>query len=211
MPLPGWFWRRLYDREARWWVRRRDEPEHRPLIEAIVERLAAVVEAPGPIADLGCGPGAHARALAARGYEVTGLDVSPKMVEAARERAASDATTLTFQVADAAERLPFADGSLGGVLSILLIQHLDDPAAFVREVARCLRPGGYMFLLGPARDVACLTTPTLYWRVRALVARTPGVVHFFDDATLAALVESAGLTVVDTPAVPSNATVLARR
>jgi len=211
MPLPRWFWRRLYDREARWWVRRRDEPEHRPIIEATVERLTAVVEAPGPIADIGCGPGAHSRALAARGYEVTGLDASPKMVEVARERAGSDDTTLTFQVADASERLPFADGSLGGVLSILLIQHLNNPSAFVREVARCLRPGGHALLLGPARELVPLATPTPYWRVRALLARTPGVIHFFDDASLAALVEAAGLTVVEAAIMPSNATVLARR
>jgi SAM-dependent methyltransferase len=211
MPLPRWFWRRMYDREARWWVRRRDEPENRAFVEATVERLTAVVEAPGPIADIGCGPGAHSRALAARGYEVTGLDASPKMVEVARERAASDDTTLTFQGADATERLPFADGSLGGVLSILLIQHLNDPSAFVREVARCLRPGGYMLLRGPARGQASPTTPTLYFRVRALVLSAPGVVRFFDDATLAALVESAGLTVVDAAIVPGGATVLARR
>jgi SAM-dependent methyltransferase len=210
MPLPRWFWRRLYDREARWWVRRRDEPEHRPIIEATVERLTAVVEAPGPIADIGCGPGAHSRALAARGYEVTGLDASPKMVTVARERAASD-TTLTFQVADATERLPFADGSLGGVLSILLIQHLDNPSAFVREVTRCLRPGGHALLLAPARELVPLATPTPYWRVRALLASTPGVIHFFDDGSLAALVEAAGLTVVEAAIMPSNATVLARR
>lgn len=211
MPLPRWFWRRMYDGEARWWVRRRDEPEHRALVEATVERLAAVVRAPGPIADIGCGPGAHSRALAARGYEVTGLDASPRMVEVARERAASDNATLTFQVADATERLPFGDGSLGGVLSILLIQHLNDPSAFVGEAARCLRPGGHMLLLGPARRPAPLTTPTLYWRVRTLVARTPGIIHFFDEAALAALVKSAGLTVVDAANVPGGATVLARR
>jgi len=209
MPLPPWFWRRMYDREAHWWVRRRDEPEHQAIVEATVERLTAVVEAPGPIADIGCGPGAHARALAARGYEVAGLDASPKMVEVARERAANEDTTLTFQVADATERLPFADGSLGGVLSILLIQHLDDPSAFVREVARCLRPGGYMLLRGPAREMASLTTPTLYWRVRALAALTPGVVHFFDDATLAQFVESAGLAVVDAAILPGGVSVLA--
>ena len=174
-----------------------------------MERLTAVVEAPGPIADIGCGPGAHSRALASRGYEVTGLDASPKMVTVARERAASD-TTLTFQVADASERLPFADGSLGGVLSILLIQHLDNPSAFVREVARCLRPGGHTLLLGPARELVPLATPTPYWRVRALLASTPGVIHFFDDASLAALVEAAGLTVVEAAIMPSNATVLAR-
>jgi SAM-dependent methyltransferase len=202
----------MYDREAGWWARRRDAPEHRPLIESTVEPLTAVVEAPGPIADIGCGPGAHSRALAAHGYEVTGLDLSPKMVEAGRERAAQDgATRLTFQVADASGRLPFADGSLGGVLSVLLIQHVKDPSAFVREVARCLRPGGHVLLRGPAHHTPSPTTTTLYFRVRARVLSTPGITRFLDDATLAALVEAAGLSVVDTSTVPGGVSVLARR
>lgn len=213
MPLPRWFWRWLYDREAGWWVRRRDEPENRAFVEATVEQLAAVVEAPGPIADIGCGPGAHSRALAGRGYEVTGLDAAPKMIEAARQRAASDGptSTPTFQVADAAERLPFADGSQGGILSILLVQHLDDPAAFVGEVARCLRPGGHVLLRGPARGQVSPTTTTFYFRLRARVAQAPGVVRFFDDTTLTALAEAAGLTVVDAALAAGGATVLARR
>jgi SAM-dependent methyltransferase len=203
----------MYDREAGWWARRRDEPEHRPLIESTIAPLTAVVEPPGPLADIGCGPGAHARALAAHGYEVTGLDLAPKMVEAGREGAAKDgATTLTFQVADVSARLPFADGSLGGVLSVLLIQHLADPSAFVREVARCLRPGGHALLRGPARGQPFPTDATLYFRVRARILSTPRVTGFLDDGQLAALVEAAGLTIVDTPsAVPGGVSVLARR
>jgi hypothetical protein len=56
-----------------------------------------------------------------------------------------------------------------------------------------------------------VTTKTLYWRVRSLVARTPGAVRFFDGATLASLLESAGLTVDDLAVGPGHVTVLARR
>ena len=69
MPAPDWFWRFMYDRESAAWERRRDEPEHRALVERIADELANVVAPPGPVADLGCGPGAHA--LNSRGAVMT--------------------------------------------------------------------------------------------------------------------------------------------
>ena len=90
MPAPQWFFRFMYDRESAAWERRRDQPEGRALVERTVDDLAAVVAPPGPVADLGCGPGAHSLELARRGYEVTGLDGSPRMVEVARTRAERD-------------------------------------------------------------------------------------------------------------------------
>ena len=85
-------------------------------------------------------------------YEVTGLDGSPRMVDVARDRAARDNLDVAYEVADVGTRLPFADGSLGGVLAILVIQHLPDPASFVTEIRRCLRPGGHLLLLHRARS-----------------------------------------------------------
>ena len=96
MTAPRWFFRFMYDRESAAWQRRRDEPEHRELVKRIADELANVVPPPGPVADLGCGPGAHALALARRGYEVVGVDGSPRMVEVARRRAARDKADVTF-------------------------------------------------------------------------------------------------------------------
>src|SRR5205814_5256071 len=90
MPAPRCFFRFMYDRESAAWERRRDEPEHRELVERTADELANVVAPPGPVADLGCGPGAHALALARRGYDVVGVDGSLRMVEVARTRAARD-------------------------------------------------------------------------------------------------------------------------
>ena len=80
--------------------RRRGEPEHRELVKRTADELANVVAPPGPVADLGCGPGAHALALARRGYDVVGVDGAPRMVEVARIRAARDKTDVTFDVHD---------------------------------------------------------------------------------------------------------------
>jgi 3-oxoadipate enol-lactonase len=101
----------MYDLESAAWERRRDEPEQRELVTRIAGELANVVAPPGPVADLGCGPGAHA--LARRGYDVTGVDGSPRMVQVARTRAARDKAGATFDVHDVSAPLRFADASLG--------------------------------------------------------------------------------------------------
>jgi SAM-dependent methyltransferase len=211
MPAPHWFFRFMYDRESAAWERRRDEPEHRELVERSVAELASVVARPGPVADLGCGPGAHALALARRGYDVVGVDGSPRMVEIARTRAARDELDARFDVHDVSAPLGFVDGSLGGVLAILVLQHLPHPAAFVAEIRRCLRPGGHLLLTAPARDRVSLTSQNLYWRLRAACYhRVPGVVRFSDSSSLPRLVEDQDLTVVECIGEPGRVSVLAR-
>src|SRR5262245_1480293 len=211
MPAPRWFWRFVYDRESRAWERRRDEPEHRELVERTAGELANVVAPPGPVADLGCGPGAHVLALARRGYDVTGVDGSPRMVQVARTRAAREEAGATFDVHDVRAQLRFADASLGGVLAILVVQHLPYPAAFIAEIWRCLRPGGHLLITAPARDGTPLTSQNPYWRLRAACYhRVPGVVRFYDPNSLPRLVEDQGLTVVECNGRPGSVSLLAR-
>ena len=212
MPAPHWFFRFVYDRESTAWQRRRDEPEQRATVERIAGELATMVAPPGPVADLGCGPGAHALALARHGYDVVGLDGSPRMVEVARRRAARDGVPATFDVHDVGAPLGFADASLGGVLAVLVLQHLARPAAFLAEIRRCLRPGGHLLITAPARDDTALAAPNLYWRLRAACYHlVPGVVRFYDSSSLPRLVESQGLTVVACTAEPGRVSVLAKR
>jgi SAM-dependent methyltransferase len=211
MPAPQCFFRFMYDRESAAWGRRRDEPEHRELVERTADELANVVAPPGPVADLGCGPGAHALALARRGYDVVGVDGSPRMVDVAQLRAARDEVDATFDVHDVSAPLRFADASLGGVLASLVLQHLPHPSAFLAEIRRCLRPGGYLLITAPARDGASITSQNLYWRLRAACYRlVPGVVRFYDTSSLSRLVEDQDMTVVDCHAERGRVSVLAR-
>jgi 2-polyprenyl-3-methyl-5-hydroxy-6-metoxy-1,4-benzoquinol methylase len=211
MPAPPWFFRFMYDRESAAWQRGRDEPEQRELVERTVNQLANVVAPPGPVADLGCGPGAHALALARRGYDVVGVDGSPRMVEVARQRAARDEVDANFGVHNVSTPLGFADASLGGVLAILVLQHLPHPATFISEIRRCLRPGGHLLISAPARDSTSLASQNLYWRLRAACyLHVPGVVRFYDASSLARLVGDQGLTVVESNDEPGRVSVLAR-
>jgi SAM-dependent methyltransferase len=211
MPAPRWFFRFMYDHESAAWQRGRDEPEQRDLVERTADELANVVAPPGPVADLGCGPGAHALALARRGYEVVGLDGSRRMVEVARTRAVRDEVDATFDVHDVGAPLRFADASLGGVLAILVLQHLPHPDAFIAEIRRCLRPGGHVLITAPARGSTPLTSHNLYWRLRAVCYHlVPGVIRFYDTSSLPRLVEDWGLTVVECNSEPGRVSVLAR-
>lgn len=200
----------MYDRESTAWERRRDEPQHRVLVERIADELAKVVAPPGPVADLGCGAGPHALELARRGYDVVGVDGSPRMVEVARARALRDEVGAAFDVHDVGEPLRFGDASLGGVLAIHVLQHLPDPAAFIAEIRRCLRPGGHLLITVPVRDSGSLTSQSLYWRLRAaFYQRVPGVVRFHDASSLHHLLEDQGLTVVDCNGEPGRVSALA--
>jgi ubiquinone/menaquinone biosynthesis C-methylase UbiE len=87
--------------------------------------------------EVGCGEGRVARDLRARGYEVTGLDVAPTLVEAARDADPSG----TYVVGDAAA-LPFGDASFDLVVSYNSLIDVDDMPAAVAEAGRVLRPGG---------------------------------------------------------------------
>jgi ubiquinone/menaquinone biosynthesis C-methylase UbiE len=60
------------------------------------------------ILDVGCGTGRHAIELAKRGYSVTGVDLSPNMLDKAREKAFEAGVDVDFKVVDA-RKLPFAD------------------------------------------------------------------------------------------------------
>jgi SAM-dependent methyltransferase len=134
------------------------------------------------------------------------------MVEVARARAASDRVDVTFDVRDVGATLPFADASLGGVVAILVLQHLTRPAAFIAEIRRCLRPGGHLFITAPRRDRMSLTSQqNLYWRLRAAsYLLLPGIVRFYDTASLASLVGDHGLTVVECRGDPGRVSLLAR-
>src|SRR5260370_17570844 len=61
------------------------ELEHKPLDRDWLARFAASMGTPGPICDMGCGPGHVARYLHGQGAHVLGMDLSPRMIERARQ------------------------------------------------------------------------------------------------------------------------------
>jgi SAM-dependent methyltransferase len=114
--------------------------------------LAALVQAAAPhsgmhVLDLGCGAGHTALALAPSVATVTAVDVTPEMLQVARELAASrGVTNITFRQADATA-LGFEAGSFDLVTSRYSAHHYPDPAQALNGVARVLRPDGRFLLV----------------------------------------------------------------
>ena len=102
----------------------------------------------GSVLDLGCGNGRVALALAVRGYQVEGLDISPSMIEEARAAAATAGIDARFRVGDAV-KLPQDENGLDAVVFACNgIGHLtrDGKVACLVELQRVLRPGGAALL-----------------------------------------------------------------
>ncbi|UAJ80329.1 class I SAM-dependent methyltransferase [Leifsonia sp. ZF2019] len=113
----------------------------RAALAAFAEQIDA--DGGGAVADLGCGPGRIAGHLADRGLDISGVDLSPGMVEVARR----EHPDLTFAVGSMLD-LPFADAGLAGALAWYSIIHIaqDEQDALFREFARVVRPGGRLLL-----------------------------------------------------------------
>lgn len=103
------------------------------------------------LVDVGCGAGKLSRELAARGATVLGVEPDP--VQAEKNRRAEPVAGLTFAEAGA-EALPVADASVDGVIFCRSLHHVPERhmAAALREAARVLRPGGFLWVVEPAMD-----------------------------------------------------------
>jgi SAM-dependent methyltransferase len=94
------------------------------------------------VLDAGCGSGRLTVALALAGHRVTGFDTSAARLEQARARATRAGVELELVEADMDAALPFAAESFDVAVSRLALMIASDPAATLRELARCLVPGG---------------------------------------------------------------------
>lgn len=124
---------------------------HRHCFDGLLERLSPVQLEPARILDLGCAAGAGSRALAKRyrRARITSLDLSPRMLQQARQQRSRFARISELQAS--AEALPFATGSFDLVVANLLLPWLNAPDAAYAEIRRVLRKDGLFAFatLGP--------------------------------------------------------------
>ncbi|MFK4148318.1 class I SAM-dependent methyltransferase [Streptomyces sp. NPDC004065] len=126
-----------------------EEPDHGlrdPGVRAAwAERLDGWLPGrPGDLLDAGCGTGSLSLLAAERGHRVTGVDLSPAMVERARAKLAGrDAVFLTGDAADP----PVGEQCFDVVLARHVLWALPDPARVLRRWRELLRPGGRLVLV----------------------------------------------------------------
>jgi SAM-dependent methyltransferase len=177
-----------YDRVAEEYVARIfGELEHKPLDRQLLDRFAEEARAIGPACDVGCGPGHVTRYLHDRGASVTGVDLSPAMIEAARRLSPG----IEFAQADM-RSLGFEDESLGGIAAFYSIIHIPraDVVAVLAEMRRVLRPGGLLLLAFHIGDN--IVHLDEWWGRRVSVD-----FHFFRPEEMKGFLKEAGFRVVE--------------
>jgi 2-polyprenyl-3-methyl-5-hydroxy-6-metoxy-1,4-benzoquinol methylase len=126
-------------------------------IYAAVAKMLASCDARGVVADVGCGSGALWPAVKERFGACIGLDAA---------RYDGLPGDIDFRAADLdAGRLPLADASVDAVVAVEVIEHLENPRAFARELARIVRPGGWVVISTP-NQLSLLSLLTLATRGR---------------------------------------------
>ena len=164
------------------------------LTAALEMRL--LLELAGPLAgrqllDVGCGDGALACTVAARGASVTGVDPDLAMLAAARARALDQGLHVRC-LEGSLERLPFPDASADLVVAVTVLCFVPRAGVAVRELARVLRPGGRLVL----GELGRWSTWAALRRVRGWRgSSTWSAATFRSAAHLRALAAGAGLTV----------------
>lgn len=141
--------RQFWDRRAG--IFDEEDPDHGLVDEdqrlAWLELLGRLV-GPNPrsVLDVGCGTGFLALRFAELGYDVTGVDLAPRMIAQARRKAEQAAARIEFRVATATA-LELPDATFDVVAARHVIWNLPDPAAGLAEWLRVLRPGGRLVLI----------------------------------------------------------------
>jgi ubiquinone/menaquinone biosynthesis C-methylase UbiE len=146
--LPAEEIQRAYDRLAPDYSRMTFVERHLFGVDRQRRRLLEGVT--GRVLDVACGTGASFPFLKAAS-QVTGIDLSPGMLDLARRRAERLGLSVDLQVMDAG-RLDFADDVFDVVVSALSTCTFPDPVAALREMGRVTRPGGRILLLEHGRS-----------------------------------------------------------
>jgi 2-polyprenyl-6-hydroxyphenyl methylase/3-demethylubiquinone-9 3-methyltransferase len=147
-------------------------------------------------ADVGCGAGLLCEPLARLGAAVVGIDAAPENVAAARLHAEGQGLAIDYR-AGSIDMLGAEPFDL--VTSLEVVEHVGDPAAFVRGLAAALKPGGLLILSTPNRTpVSRLAMITLGEGLGAIPRGTHDWDRFLTPDELQAHIEAAGLEVLDT-------------
>ena len=136
--------RQSYDRVADEYARQLfNELQNKPLDGELLCRFAADVAGRGDACDMGCGPGQVARYLRDLGVSIFGLDLSPGMVQQARQFNPD----ISFREGNMLS-LDIPDGTLAGIAAFYAIVNLPKEllVSVFREMQRVLQPGGLLLL-----------------------------------------------------------------
>jgi 2-polyprenyl-6-hydroxyphenyl methylase/3-demethylubiquinone-9 3-methyltransferase len=128
---------------ARWWDPQGEmAPLHviNPLRTRYIEQCVGGLSGK-QVADIGCGAGLLSEAMAARGASVTGIDLAPEVLEAARLHLADSKLKVEYREIAAEDLAQERPAAFDLVTCLEMLEHVPDPASVVAACAKLARPG----------------------------------------------------------------------
>jgi 2-polyprenyl-6-hydroxyphenyl methylase/3-demethylubiquinone-9 3-methyltransferase len=148
--------------------------------------------------DVGCGAGLLAEPLARLGSSVTGIDASPEVIEVARQHAARQGLAIDYRAGD----VQALEGEFDLMTAMEVIEHVADPAAFVKALARRLAPGGLLVMSTPnATAMSKLLMITLGEGLGQIPRGTHEFERFIAPEGMKQLLADAGFKCLDTEGI----------
>lgn len=186
------------DLAHRWWD---PESEFKPLHRINPLRLDWIDAAVGlngkKVVDIGCGGGILAESMAARGAQVTGVDLSEKALGVARLHLYESGQTVDYRLI-AAEALALeAPASFDVVTCMEMLEHVPDPASTIQACAALVKPGGQVFFSTLNRNLKSYLMAVVgaEYVLKLLPKGTHEYAKFIKPSELARHVRNAGLDV----------------
>jgi 2-polyprenyl-6-hydroxyphenyl methylase/3-demethylubiquinone-9 3-methyltransferase len=192
---------------ARWWD---PDGESRPLHDLNPVRLdyiAGRAALQGARAlDVGCGGGILSEALARAGASVTGIDLAPAVLDAARLHLHESGLAIDYRatsVEDLARAMPAA---FDLVACMEMLEHVPDPASVVHACATLLKPGGRLFLSTLNRTPLAFAAAIVGAEhvLRLLPRGTHRYEQFLKPSELGRALRAAGLAIEDLRGIAYN-------
>jgi 2-polyprenyl-6-hydroxyphenyl methylase/3-demethylubiquinone-9 3-methyltransferase len=153
--------------------------------------------------DVGCGAGLLAEPLTRLGAKVTGIDAAPEVIEVAREHAARMRLEIDYRAVPVEQ----VEGEFELITALEVIEHVAEPLAFVRSLARRLAPGGLLILSTPnATGWSRLLTITLAEGFGRIPKGTHDFDKFITPDRMQVLLADAGLTCTDVEGIAFSPT-----
>jgi 2-polyprenyl-6-hydroxyphenyl methylase / 3-demethylubiquinone-9 3-methyltransferase len=144
--------------------------------------------------DVGCGAGLLAEPLARMGAKVTGIDATPEVIAVARQHASAMGLEIDYRTGDVQQ----LEGQFDLITCMEVIEHVADPAAFVKALARRLAPDGLLLLSTPnATSWSRLMMITIAERTGRIPKGTHDFDKFIAPERMKQLLAGAGLKCLD--------------
>ena len=169
-------------------------------------RIGVCIDKTSPALDFGCGVGRLTRALADQFSECVGVDISPAMINQARELS-RDLSHCRFLLNEDIQLKSLPDNYFGFIYSSLVLQHIAGPCShqYVAELVRVLKPGGTLIFQVPERLRAnpltrVRTRLALRSRLQSLLGRKKPYameMHCIKESVIQKLIAQNGACVLD--------------